>query len=106
MFSINETLGYQAPLDVHNLKDEQIAISIEGLNLYYKESQALDDISMQIPKGQVTAFIGPSGCGKSTIMNILAGLAEPTSGVVNGACSVVVMLRLRHSSWLRQPGST
>ena len=80
MFSINETLGYQAPLDVHNLKDEQIAISIEGLNLYYKESQALDDISMQIPKGQVTAFIGPSGCGKSTLLRCINRMNDLVEG--------------------------
>lgn len=80
MFSINETLGYQAPFDVHNLKDEQIAISIEGLNLYYKESQALDDISMQIPKGQVTAFIGPSGCGKSTLLRCINRMNDLVEG--------------------------
>ena len=70
MFSINETLGYQAPLDVHNLTKDETAISIENLNLYYKETQALDDISMNIPKGQVTAFIGPSGCGKVDIVTL------------------------------------
>ncbi|MDN3700184.1 phosphate ABC transporter ATP-binding protein PstB [Vibrio artabrorum] len=80
MFSINETLGYQAPLDVNNLTDEQTAISIEGLNLYYKESQALDDISMQIPKGQVTAFIGPSGCGKSTLLRCINRMNDLVEG--------------------------
>ncbi|MGR5556974.1 phosphate ABC transporter ATP-binding protein PstB [Vibrio fortis] len=80
MFSINETLGYYAPLDVHNLTDEQTAISIEGLNLHYKESQALDDISMRIPKGQVTAFIGPSGCGKSTLLRCINRMNDLVEG--------------------------
>lgn len=53
MFSVNQTLGYQAPLDVNNLSDEQTAIAIEGLNLYYQNSQALSDISMRIPKGRL-----------------------------------------------------
>ncbi len=63
MFSINQTLGYQAPLDVNNLSDQQTAIAIEDLNLFYKQTCALSHISMRSPKGQVTAFIGPSGCG-------------------------------------------
>jgi phosphate transport system ATP-binding protein len=41
------------------------------LNLSYGEKQALNNISMSIPKGQVTAFIGPSGCGKSTLLRCI-----------------------------------
>lgn len=52
MFSINQTLGYPTPLDVNNLSDEQTAIAIENLNLYYGDKQALDDVSMRIPKGK------------------------------------------------------
>ncbi len=50
MFSINETLGLGHTTWCSQLGKGwvKIAISIEGLNLYYKESQALDDISMQI----------------------------------------------------------
>jgi len=71
MFSVNQTLGYQPPLDVNNLTDKQTAIAIEGLNLFYNQTRALSDISMRIPKGQVTAFIGPSGCGKSTLLRCI-----------------------------------
>jgi len=45
-----------------------LAASVNRLNLYYGEEQALQDISLVIPKHQVTAFIGPSGCGKSTLL--------------------------------------
>lgn len=89
MFSINETLGYQAPLDVNNLSDEQTAIAIEGLNLFYKDAQALDDISMRIPKGQVTAFIGPSGCGKSTLLRCINRMNDLVEG-----CKVTGKVRL------------
>jgi len=58
-------------LDLANLTDEQTAFSIENLDLYYGEKQALKGVSMRIPKGQVTAFIGPSGCGKSTLLRSL-----------------------------------
>ena len=40
------------------------------------------DVSFDIRPGETLSLVGESGCGKSTIMNILAGLAEPTSGVV------------------------
>ncbi len=53
---------------IRSLADEEIAISVENLDLYYGDSQALKNITMQIPKQRVTAFIGPSGCGKSTLL--------------------------------------
>jgi phosphate transport system ATP-binding protein len=46
-------------------------ISVSSLDFFYGESQALYDISIEIPKNQVTAFIGPSGCGKSTFLRTL-----------------------------------
>ncbi|MCH1495469.1 MAG: phosphate ABC transporter ATP-binding protein PstB [Rubripirellula sp.] len=46
----------------------QFAIEANNLNAWYGEFQALHEISLEIPKNQVTAFIGPSGCGKSTLL--------------------------------------
>ncbi len=46
-------------------------ISVRHLNFYYGKSQALFDISVEIPERKVTAFIGPSGCGKSTFLRTL-----------------------------------
>lgn len=50
----------------HNAK-----ITVRDLNFYYGETQALHDISIDIPAQQVTALIGPSGCGKSTFIRTL-----------------------------------
>jgi len=58
-------------LDLVNLTEEQTALQINHLNLFYGDKQALFDVSMKIPKGQVTAFIGPSGCGKSTLLRCI-----------------------------------
>ncbi|MFW6093900.1 MAG: phosphate ABC transporter ATP-binding protein PstB [Pseudomonadota bacterium] len=44
------------------------SIVVEDLSLYYGDAQALSDISLNVPRQQVTAFIGPSGCGKSTLL--------------------------------------
>ncbi|MFQ5631817.1 MAG: phosphate ABC transporter ATP-binding protein PstB [bacterium] len=50
---------------MNNLK-----IIVQNLNFYYGNTQALFDVSMQIPNKQVTALIGPSGCGKSTFLRM------------------------------------
>ncbi|WP_321430111.1 phosphate ABC transporter ATP-binding protein PstB [uncultured Methanolobus sp.] len=46
-------------------------IEVKNLDLWYGENHALHDISIDIPKNSVTAFIGPSGCGKSTFLRCL-----------------------------------
>ena len=46
----------------------EVAIRVENLDLYYGEAQALKNVTMDLPKNRVTAFIGPSGCGKSTLL--------------------------------------
>ncbi|MDX1519607.1 MAG: phosphate ABC transporter ATP-binding protein PstB [Gammaproteobacteria bacterium] len=51
-----------------NLEDEEICINVRDFNLYYGDKQALTNISLDIPRQRVTAFIGPSGCGKSTLL--------------------------------------
>jgi phosphate transport system ATP-binding protein len=65
----NPTNGLK--LDLENLMPEQTALEIKNLDSFYGEKQALSNINMKIPKGQVTAFIGPSGCGKSTLLRCI-----------------------------------
>ncbi len=50
---------------------------------YTKESQVLNDISLEVSPGECLGIIGPNGAGKSTLLLILAGLLKPTSGNVN-----------------------
>ncbi len=51
-----------------SLDNEEIAINVNSLKLFYGDKQAINGVDMQIPKNRVTAFIGPSGCGKSTLL--------------------------------------
>lgn len=51
-----------------SIHDEDITLTVDNLDLYYGEKQALFDVNMVIPRKKVTAFIGPSGCGKSTLL--------------------------------------
>jgi ABC-2 type transport system ATP-binding protein len=48
----------------------------------YKNIRAVDDISFDIPKGEMTGFIGPNGAGKSTTIKVLVSILTPTSGEV------------------------
>ncbi len=51
-----------------NLRNEEMSMQVRDLNLFYGADQALKNITMDIPRRRVTAFIGPSGCGKSTLL--------------------------------------
>jgi NitT/TauT family transport system ATP-binding protein len=65
-------------------------IDAKGLHLTFETNdgpvQALQDVNLEINKGDFVSFIGPSGCGKTTFLRCIAGLETPTSGhiLVNG----------------------
>ena len=56
-------------------------MTVQGLNLWYGDHQALHDISLNIPKKSITALIGPSGCGKSTFLKTLNRMNDLIPGV-------------------------
>ncbi len=53
---------------------------IEHLDLYYGSFHALKDVNLNIPSGEITAFIGPSGCGKSTLLKSLNRMNDLVEG--------------------------
>lgn len=55
-------------------------ISIQDMELYYGDFQAIKGISMEIPENRITAFIGPSGCGKSTVIKSLNRMNDLVEG--------------------------
>ncbi|NWL79464.1 phosphate ABC transporter ATP-binding protein [Pseudomonas taiwanensis] len=77
--------------DKQNLRldKETVALEVPGLSLFYGEKQALHDVSMNIPKQRVTAFIGPSGCGKSTLLRCFNRMNDLVDG-----CRVAGEIRL------------
>jgi NitT/TauT family transport system ATP-binding protein len=63
------------------------AVSVKNIYKNYGEIEALRDLSLDFPKGQLTSLLGPSGCGKTTLLKIIAGLLPATQGevFVNGS---------------------
>ena len=61
-------------------------IKLTGVNKIYRtkeiETQALDNVNLEVEKGSFVSIMGPSGCGKSTLLNIMGLLDNPTSGQV------------------------
>lgn len=57
-----------------------MSIKVEGLTKVYGEQYAVDNISFEIPKGEIVGFLGPNGAGKSTTMKILTCYLPQTSG--------------------------
>ncbi|MGC8507193.1 MAG: phosphate ABC transporter ATP-binding protein PstB [Thiomonas sp.] len=56
--------------------DHPIKIQTRNLNFFYGKFKAIKDVNLDIPQGQVTAFIGPSGCGKSTLLRMFNRMYE------------------------------
>ncbi|MCC8120961.1 MAG: phosphate ABC transporter ATP-binding protein PstB [Oscillospiraceae bacterium] len=56
-------------------------MEIKDLNLWYGDNQALRNISVELPRNQITALIGPSGCGKSTFLKTLNRMQDLVQGV-------------------------
>ena len=56
-------------------------MEIKDLNLWYGDHQALHNISVDLPKNEITALIGPSGCGKSTFLKTLNRMQDTVPGV-------------------------
>lgn len=65
--------------------------------VYHTQVPVLRDVNFIIPRGQTVAVLGPNGVGKSTLLHLVAGLLEPSSGVVTVSGSVFALLDLAGS---------
>lgn len=68
--------------DAFDLKIEQGSIELKNVTLSYigQKGSALNNISLSIPSGQITALVGPSGAGKTSILNLIPRFYDPNNG--------------------------
>ncbi len=59
-----------------------VHISIKNVGVRYEKTAAVNNVSLDIPRGAATVIVGESGCGKSTLLRVVAGLQKPTVGEV------------------------
>lgn len=57
-------------------------LSIKNLNKKYGKFQAVKDLNLEVPEGEIFGFVGPNGAGKTTTMKIVCGLLSATSGTI------------------------
>jgi len=64
------------------MSDREKLLEVTGLNVFYGDLQAINDVSIEIHKGDMVALIGANGVGKSTLLQAIMGLLKPKSGSV------------------------
>lgn len=77
-------------------------IRLRNVHKSFGSQKVLDDLSLEIPEGKITAIIGPSGEGKSVLLKHLIGLLQPDSGQVDVDGESIVGLRRSHLNRIRE----
>ena len=86
------------------LASEDAAVSLRGLIKRFGSLRAVDDLSLEIQRGETMALLGPNGAGKSTTVSMLLGLLAPDSGTVSvlGMTPVEAIQRGRIGAMLQE----
>jgi len=59
-----------------------VFLQIKNLDLYYGDAQALSDVSLEVPKGEIVAIVGANGAGKTSLIRTIAGIEKPRAGTI------------------------
>jgi branched-chain amino acid transport system ATP-binding protein len=59
-----------------------LMLSVQNLDLFYGDAQALDGVSLEVPQGEIVAIVGANGAGKSSLIRTIAGIERPRAGEI------------------------
>ena len=84
--NLNQSSQEQSAPSLQERAGGESVIKLREINKIYRtdevETQALENVNLEVKKGEFLSIMGPSGCGKSTLLNIMGLLDEPTSGEI------------------------
>jgi branched-chain amino acid transport system ATP-binding protein len=55
-------------------------LTVDGIDVFYGDAQALDGVSVEVPKGAIVAIVGANGAGKTSLIRTIAGMVKPVRG--------------------------
>jgi spermidine/putrescine ABC transporter ATP-binding subunit len=61
---------------------DAVAVRLAGVSRWYGRVRAIDEVTLEVRRGEFLSLLGPSGCGKTTTLNVIAGFVEPSAGRV------------------------
>ena len=76
-------------------------IDVRRITKQYETAKALNNVSLTIPEGSLTAIVGKSGCGKTTLLNMIGGLDTPSCGEVYVTGKCITAMKERELSRFR-----
>ena len=65
-----------------NMQEDKSIIEVSHVSKYFGEKTALDDVTLNVKKGEFVTILGPSGCGKTTLLRLIAGFQTASEGEI------------------------
>ena len=65
-----------------NMQEDKSIIEVSHVSKYFGDKTALDDVTLNVKKGEFVTILGPSGCGKTTLLRLIAGFQTASEGEI------------------------
>ncbi len=78
----NDYFSIFAPYNKKNMQQSSYIIEVQNVSKYFGEKVALDNINLNVKKGEFVTILGPSGCGKTTLLRLIACFQTASEGVI------------------------
>ena len=75
-------MGLIKKFRIKDIKNEDAAVELKNISVFYNKRQILDQLNLKINKQEILGMLGPNGVGKSTIFNLITGLKNPNNGEI------------------------